>query len=143
MIENPFHADECGVPPGLVCKGQGIEIVPRNLTLLVIVKKLPAQFCPLDMCGQLLALFCLLLTKSTYCQFLRVNATGIDVRHAEVEPLDHVGGVVSHFPLGQAISQVQLVCHVSNVLPSVSVSKQQKGVHLQNDVRFILACSIF
>ena len=28
VIENPFHADECGVPPGLVCKGHGIEIVP-------------------------------------------------------------------------------------------------------------------
>ena len=71
-----------------------------------------------------------LLTKLTYCQLLCVNATGVDVRHAEVEPLDNVGGVVSHFPLGQAISQVQLVCHVriddgSNVLPSVSVSKQR------------------
>ena len=71
-----------------------------------------------------------LLTKSTYCQLLCVNATGVDVCHAKVEPLDNVGGVVSHFPLGQAISQVQLVCHVriddgSNVLPSVSVSKQR------------------
>ena len=28
VIENPFLADECGVPPGLVCKGHGIEIVP-------------------------------------------------------------------------------------------------------------------
>ena len=64
------------------------------------------------------------------CQLLCVNATGVQVRHAEVEPLDHVGGVVSHFPLGQAISQVQLVCHVKvangrDVFPSASVSKQR------------------
>ena len=82
--------------------------------------------------------------KRTKSQLKCVDATGVEVCHAQVQPLHHVGGVVSHPPLGQTFGQVQLVGHVKvddggDILTRVFVGKRRaEWCPPTNDVRFQL-----